>query len=149
MAGTKTNERPGTRRRTSAARPTRPVRFSISSGASRTPRPPRSSSSPSEAVSEDAKVLDSAVANAEHNDNQVAEELYVYADEGPTSLAPPCSWPCIVSASAPATSRSSSRYDDEALEALRNREAAAGRSGSSQAAEARRRVAHQGPTAGS
>ncbi len=40
------------------------------------------------AVSRDiAKVLDSAVANAEHNDYQVAEELYVsacYADEGPT-----------------------------------------------------------------
>ena len=50
-------------------------------------------------ISEDIlKVLDSAVANAEHNDNQVAEELYVsacYADEGrPSSAGASCSWPC-------------------------------------------------------
>ena len=44
------------------------------------------------------KLLDSAVANAEHNDNVPEEELYVaraFADEGPTAeaLAPPCARP--------------------------------------------------------
>jgi len=89
-------------------------------------------------------VLDSAVANAEHNDNQVAEELYVsacYADEGPTLKR----WRPRARGRATRIRKRTchitvivSRYDDEALEALRNREAAAGRSGSSQAAEARR-----------
>ena len=39
------------------------------------------------AADEVAKLLDSAIANAEHNDNQSADELYVaacWADEGPT-----------------------------------------------------------------
>ena len=41
------------------------------------------------------KLLDSAVANAEHNDNMPEEELFVaraFADEGPTAeaLAAPC-----------------------------------------------------------
>ena len=89
-------------------------------------------------------MLDSAVANAEHNDNQVAEELYVsacYADEGPTLKR----WRPRARGRATRIRKRTchitvivSRYDDEALEALRNREAAAGRSGSSQAAEARR-----------
>jgi large subunit ribosomal protein L22 len=40
------------------------------------------------AADEVAKLLDSAIANAEHNDNQSADELYVaacWADEGPTA----------------------------------------------------------------
>ncbi len=90
------------------------------------------------------KVLDSAVANAEHNDSQVAEELFVsacYADEGPTlkRFRPrargrasrirkrTCHITVIVSRLAEAT-----------LEQLRERETAAGRSSSAQATGARR-----------
>ena len=59
------------------------------------------------------KVLASAVANAVHNDEQDADELFVlacFADEGPTlraSAPGPVAAPP-ASASAPATSRSSS-----------------------------------------
>ncbi len=90
------------------------------------------------------KCLDSAVANAENNDGIPAEELYVsacYADEGPTLKR----WRPRARGRATRIRKRTchitvivSRYDDEALEALRTREAAAGRSGSSQAAEARR-----------
>ena len=94
------------------------------------------------------KCLDSAVANAEHNDDIPAEELYVsacYADEGPTMkrFRPrargrasrirkrTCHITVIVS-----------RYSPAQLADLRKREAQAGRAGSrtgSSAAEARRR----------
>ncbi len=90
------------------------------------------------------KVLDSAVANAEHNDSQVAEELFVsacYADEGPTLkrfrprargrasriLKRTCHITVIVS-----------RYEESKLEQIRERESASGRSGTAQAAESRR-----------
>jgi len=90
------------------------------------------------------KVLDSAVANAEHNDSQIAEELFVaacYADEGPTlkRFRPrargrassirkrTCHITVIVS-----------RFADAELEQLRERESVSGRSGSTQAADARR-----------
>jgi large subunit ribosomal protein L22 len=89
-------------------------------------------------------VLDSAVANAEHNDSQLAEELFVsacYADEGPTLKR----WRPRARGRATRIRKRTchitvivSRYSDEALEAMREREAASGRSGSSQAAEARR-----------
>lgn len=94
------------------------------------------------------KCLDSAVANAEHNDDIPAEELYVsacFADEGPTMkrFRPrargrasrirkrTCHITVIVS-----------RYSPAQLADLRKREAQAGRAGSrtgSSAAEARRR----------
>ena len=91
MTGPKTNERPrhaAPRRATSACRPTRPARCSTSSAASTSPRPTRCS----QFCERDAsipirKCLASAVANAEHNDSQLPDELYVsacYADEGPT-----------------------------------------------------------------
>ena len=89
-------------------------------------------------------MLDSAVANAEHNDNQLAEELYVsacYADEGPTLKR----WRPRARGRATRIRKRTchitvivSRYSDAELEAMREREAAAGRSGSTQAAEARR-----------
>ena len=90
MTGTKTNERPGTRAQVkfvrSSAYKAREVLDQIRG---------KSYAEASEilafserGISHDiAKVLDSAVANAEHNDGQLAEELYVsacYADEGPT-----------------------------------------------------------------
>lgn len=94
------------------------------------------------------KVLDSAVANAEHNENIPAEELYVsacYADEGPTlrRFRPrargratrvrkrTCHITVIVT-----------RYTPEELAAQREREAASGRGAgrtTAAAAEARRR----------
>ncbi len=96
-------------------------------------------------VSEDiAKVLDSAVANAEHNDHQLAEELFVsacYADEGPTLKR----WRPRARGRATSIRKRTchitvivSRYDEATLERLREREEASGRSGSTQVAEARR-----------
>lgn len=147
MAGPKTNERPGTRAKAtfvrSSAYKAREVLDLIRN---------KSYAEAAEilqfserGISEDIlKVLDSAVANAEHNDNQVAEELFVsacYADEGPTLKR----WRPRARGRATRIRKRTchitiivSRYDDDALEALRAREAAAGRSGSSQAAEARR-----------
>ena len=91
------------------------------------------------------KCLDSAVANAEHNDGIPAEELYVaacYADEGPTLKR----WrPRARGRATRINKRTShitvivSRYDEATLEDLRERDAAKGRAGSSvHAAEARR-----------
>lgn len=147
MADTKTNERPGTRAKASYVRSSaykaREV-LDLIRGKSYAEAAEVLQFS-ERGISEDIlKVLDSAVANAEHNDNQVAEELYVsacYADEGPTLKR----WRPRARGRATRIRKRTchitvivSRYDDEALEALRNREAAAGRSGSSQAAEARR-----------
>lgn len=147
MAGTKTNERPGTRARASYVRSSaykaREVLDLIRN---------KSYAEAAEilmfserGISEEIlKVLDSAVANAEHNDHQLAEELYVsacYADEGPTLKR----WRPRARGRATRIRKRTchitvivSRYSDEELEAMREREAAAGRSGSSQAAEARR-----------
>ena len=73
---------------TPASRPTRPVRCSTSSAASRSPRPARSSQFCERGAAETvAKVLDSAVANAAHNNDIPPDELFVaacFADEGPT-----------------------------------------------------------------
>jgi large subunit ribosomal protein L22 len=91
------------------------------------------------------KVLDSAVANAEHNDAQTADELAVvacFADEGPTLkrfrprargrasriLKRTCHITVIVA-----------RMDDAELEKLRARGEAGGRAGTAQAAAAARR----------
>ncbi|MEM9521758.1 MAG: 50S ribosomal protein L22 [Actinomycetota bacterium] len=147
MAGPKTNERPGTRAkvtyvRTSAYKAREVLNLIRGKSYGEAAEILEFSE---RGVSEDIlKVLDSAVANAEHNDNQVAEELYVsacYADEGPTLKR----WRPRARGRATRIRKRTchitvivSRYDDEMLERIRNREAATGRSGSSQAAEARR-----------
>ncbi len=92
------------------------------------------------------KCLDSAVANAEHNDGIPAEELYVsacFADEGPTLKR----WRPRARGRATRINKRTchitiivGRYGPEELEAMRQRAEARGRAGSSaQAAEARRR----------
>jgi large subunit ribosomal protein L22 len=90
------------------------------------------------------KLLDSAVANAEHNDNVPEEELFVtraFADEGPTMKR----WrPRARGRGTRIRKRTShitivvARYEDEALEQRRQREAA---DTQAQRASRRRRVA--------
>jgi large subunit ribosomal protein L22 len=152
MTGTKTNERPGTRASAkfvrSSAYKAREILNLIRD---------KSYAEASEilafserGISEDiAKVLDSAVANAEHNDSQLAEELFVsacYADEGPTLKR----WRPRARGRATRIRKRTchitiivSRYDEATLERQREREANAGRSTSSNAAEARRRRVEQ------
>ena len=147
MTGTKTNERPGTRAKASYVRSSaykaREV-LDLVRGKSYAEAAEILQFS-ERGVSEDIlKVLDSAVANAEHNDSLLAEELYVsacYADEGPTLKR----WRPRARGRATRIRKRTchitvivSRYSDEQLEAMRDREAASGRSGSTQAAEARR-----------
>ena len=148
MTGPKTNERPGTRAQAkyvrSSASKAREVLNQIRN---------KSYGEASEilsfserGISKDvAKVLDSAVANATHNDNLMAEELFVsacYADEGMTLKR---ARPRARGRSTPILKRSChitvivSQYDEATLEALREREAISGRSVTSNAAEARRR----------
>ncbi|NDH22470.1 MAG: 30S ribosomal protein S3 [Actinobacteria bacterium] len=97
MAGTKTNERPGTRAKASYVRSSaykaREV-LDLIRGKSYAEAAEILQFS-ERGISEDIlKVLDSAVANAEHNDNQVAEELYVSARTSLTrsSPQPPPKW---------------------------------------------------------
>ena len=148
MTGPKTNERPGTRAQAkyvrSSAYKAREVlnqirnksygeAFEILAFSAR-------------GISKDvAKVLDSAVANATHNDNLMAEELFVsacYADEGMTLKR---ARPRARGRSSPILKRTChitvivSQYDEATLEAIREREAISGRSVTSNAAEARRR----------
>ena len=147
MSGPKTNERPGTRARASHVRTSaykaREILNLIRN---------KSYAEASEilayserGISEEiGKVLDSAVANAEHNDGQLAEELFVsacYADEGPTLKR----WRPRARGRATRIRKRTchitvivSRFSDEQLEMLREREANAGRSTTSNAAEARR-----------
>ena len=91
------------------------------------------------------KCLESAIANAEHNDDIPADELFVsacYADEGPTMKR----WRPRARGRATRIRKRTchitiivSRLDADALEALRARESASGRvSGGRAAAEARR-----------
>lgn len=148
MSGLKTNERPGTRAQAkyvrSSAHKAREVLDQIRN---------KSCGEASEilafserGISRDvAKVLDSAVANAAHNDNLPAEELFVsacYADEGMTLKR---IRPRARGRSTPILKRTChitvivSRYDDEALESIREREAGRGRGITGNAAEARRR----------
>ncbi len=147
MAGIKTNERPGTRAKASYVRSSaykaREV-LDLIRGKSYAEAAEILQFSERGIADDILKVLDSAVANAEHNDSQLAEELFVsacYADEGPTLKR----WRPRARGRATRIRKRTchitvivSRYSDEALEAMREREAASGRSGSSQAAEARR-----------
>ena len=90
MAGIKTNERPGTRAKASYVRSSaykaREV-LDLIRGKSYAEAAEILQFSERGIADDILKVLDSAVANAEHNDSQLAEELFVsacYADEGPT-----------------------------------------------------------------
>lgn len=90
MVGTKTNERPGTRARASyvrnSASKAREV-LDLIRGKSCVDAQDILAFSERDAAQPIAKVLDSALANAEHNDGLDVDELYVsacYADEGPT-----------------------------------------------------------------
>ena len=149
MVGTKTNERPGTRAvarhiRVSASK-AREV-LDLIRGKSYGSAAEILEFSERAVSTVVAKCLDSAVANAEHNDGIAAEELYVtacYADVGPTLKR----WrprargraTRILTRTCPITSIVD-RYTDSELDAIRERAAARGRAGSSvQAAEARRR----------
>jgi large subunit ribosomal protein L22 len=147
MTGPKTNERPGTRAKASHVRSSaykaREILNLIRD---------KSYAEASEilafserGISEEiAKVLDSAVANAEHNDGQLAEELFVsacYADEGPTLKR----WRPRARGRATRIRKRTchitvivSRFSEEKLERLRERESASGRSTTANAAEARR-----------
>lgn len=147
MTGSKTNERPGTRAKASHVRSSaykaREILNLIRD---------KSYAEASEilafserGISEEiAKVLDSAVANAEHNDGQLAEELFVsacYADEGPTLKR----WRPRARGRATRIRKRTchitvivSRFSEEKLERLRERESASGRSTTANAAEARR-----------
>lgn len=147
MAGAKTNERPGTRARASYVR-TSPykVRAVLDQirGKSYVEAVEILAFSERDAAVPVRKVVDSAVANAEHNDGLDAAELYVsacYADEGPTLKR----WRPRARGRATRIRKRSchitvivSRYDDEALEALMAR-AEAGRGRVADRAEARRR----------
>jgi len=148
MAGLKTNERPGTRAVVKYVRVS-PSKARAVLDLVRGESYGRASEilafserSVSEVV---GKCLDSAVANAENNDNIPAEELFVsacYADEGPTLKR----WrPRARGRATQILKRTShitiivSRYDDATLADLREREEAKGQAGSSaHAAEARR-----------
>ncbi len=157
MAGTKTNERPGTRARASYVRSSpykaRVVLDQIR-GKSYAEALEILDFSERDVAVPIRKVVDSAVANAEHNDGLDAEELYVsacYADEGPTLKR----WRPRARGRATQIRKRSchitvivSRYDDEALEEFRAR-AAAGRGRTASDAEARRRrVARSRPASG-
>ncbi len=147
MTGAKTNERPGTRARASYVRTSaykaREV-LDLIRGKSYGEAAEILAFSERGVSEEIGKVLDSAVANAEHNDDQLAEELYVsacFADEGPTLKR----WRPRARGRATRIRKRTchitvivSRYDEDTLERMREREAAGGRAQSSQAAEARR-----------
>ena len=90
MVGVKTNERPGTRARASYVRSSaykaREV-LNLIRGKSCADAQDILAFSDRDVAQPIGKVLDSALANAEHNDGLDADELYVsacYADEGPT-----------------------------------------------------------------
>ena len=147
MTGAKTNERPGTRARAGYVRSSpykvRAVLDQIR-GKSYVEALEILAFSERDAAVPIRKVVDSAAANAEHNDGLDAEELYVsacYADEGPTLKR----WrPRARGRATQILKRSChitvilSRYDEEALEELRAR-AAAGPGRAASDAEARRR----------
>ena len=147
MTGAKTNERPGTRARAGYVRSSpykvRAVLDQIR-GKSYVEALEILAFSERDAAVPVRKVVDSAAANAEHNDGLDAEELYVsacYADEGPTLKR----WrPRARGRATQILKRSChitvilSRYDEEALEELRAR-AAAGPGRAASDAEARRR----------
>lgn len=135
MAGPKTNERPGTRAqvrhtRTSAYK-AREV-LNLIRGKSYAEASEILLFSERDISATIGKVLDSAVANAEHNDNIPGEELFVsacYADEGPTLKR----WrPRARGRATRIRKRTShitvivSRYSVEELDNMRNRESSKG-----------------------
>ena len=145
MVATKTNERPGTRARASYVRSSaykaREV-LDLIRGKSCVEAHDILAFCERDVARPIAKVLDSAVSNAEHNDGLDADELYVaacYADEGPTLKR----WRPRARGRATRIRKRTchitvivSRYEAEALERMRarlSRQSAAG------AAEARRR----------
>lgn len=144
MVGTKTNERPGTRARASYVRSSaykaREV-LDLIRGKSCADAQDILAFSERDVARTINKVLDSAVANAEHNDSLDADELYVsacFADEGPTLKR----WRPRARGRATRIRKRTchitvivSRYDPEALEKLRARQSQRG----VVAAEARRR----------
>ncbi|MAG03610.1 MAG: 50S ribosomal protein L22 [Acidimicrobiaceae bacterium] len=148
MVATKTNERPGTRAvarhiRVSASKARAVLDLIRGEPYGRASEILEfSERSVSDVVS---KCLDSAVANAEHNDEISAEELYVsacYADEGPTLKR----WRPRARGRATRINKRTchitiivSRYSDAELTAMRERAESRGRTGASEkAAESRR-----------
>ena len=148
MIATKTNERPGTRAvarhiRVSASKARAVLDLIRGESYGRASEILEfSERSVSDVVS---KCLDSAVANAEHNDGISAEELYVsacYADEGPTLKR----WRPRARGRATRINKRTchitiivNRYSDAELTAMRERAESRGRTGASeQAAESRR-----------
>ena len=147
MAGTKTNERPGTRARATHLRTSaykaREV-LDLIRGKSCGEAQDILAFSERDIAQPIAKVLDSALANAEHNDGLDADELYVsacFADEGPTLKR----WrPRARGRATPIRKRTChitvivSRYDPETLTQM---QALQSRSGVAAAEARRRRVA--------
>jgi large subunit ribosomal protein L22 len=148
MVATKTNERPGTRAqvkyvRTSAYK-AREV-LNLIRGKSYAQASDILFLSERRISDTIMKCLDSAVANAEHNDHIGAEELYVaacYADEGPTLKR----WRPRARGRATRIRKRTchitiimARYTPEQLEEMRARSEARGTGAQSNAAEARRR----------
>ena len=144
MAGVKTNERPGTRARASYVRSSaykaREV-LDLIRGKGCTDAQDILAFSERDVAQPIGKVLDSALANAEHNDGLDADELYVsacYADEGPTLKR----WRPRARGRATRIRKRTchitvivSRYDPETLEKVRARQSQRGVA----TAEARRR----------
>jgi large subunit ribosomal protein L22 len=144
MVGVKTNERPGTRARASYVRSSaykaREV-LNLIRGKSCADAQDILAFSDRDVARPIGKVLDSALANAEHNDGLDADELYVsacYADEGPTLKR----WRPRARGRATRIRKRTchitvivSRYDPETLENVRARQSQRGVA----AAEARRR----------
>ena len=147
MTATKTNERPGTRAKASFVRGSaykaREV-LDLIRGKSCAEAQEILAFSERDVARPIGKVLDSALANAEHNDGLDADELYVaacYADEGPTLKR----WrPRARGRATPIRKRTChitvivSRYDPERLEIVRAKQS---RSGVTTAEARRRRVA--------
>ncbi len=144
MVGVKTNERPGTRARASYVRSSaykaREV-LDLIRGKSCADAQDILAFSDRDVARPIGKVLDSALANAEHNDGLDADELYVsacYADEGPTLKR----WRPRARGRATRIRKRTchitvivSRYDPETLEKVRAKQSQRGVA----AAEARRR----------
>ena len=147
MAATKTNERPGTRARASYIRSSaykaREV-LDLIRGKSCVEAQDILAFSERDVAQPISKVLDSALANAEHNDGLDADELYVsacYADEGPTLKR----WRPRARGRATRIRKRTchitvivSRYDPETLEKVRARQS---QRGVAPAGDRRRRVA--------
>ena len=158
MTGTKTNERPGTRASVKyvrgSATKARRVMDLIRNESVEDARQILhfSETGVSETI---AKLLESAVANAAHNDGIADDELYVsacYADEGPTLKR----WRPRARGRATRINKRTShmtiivtRYEADELEARRERAASKGGTSAAQAEARRRRVQQsQGTAAG-